>query len=143
MNIKLSMFSNINDSIKASIRITIAFILIFVLFLTYLYINTNFYATMGPLGSKFKGTNNLYVGIILLIIILSACIAIQVPSNLINLIVYGMIIGLIIFSIINIIIFMIFKTKVNVLLLSTLFGTIFTMLISILTYMISNKFNLY
>lgn len=142
MNIKLSMFSNLNDSIKASIRTLISFILIIVLFFTYLYMNK---------GTKYvyiknKGnvlTNNFYIGMILLFLLLSSIISIQIPSNILNLIFYSLFIGIIIFGTINILLYIIYNIKINTVLIGTLSGSIFTMLISILTYMISNKAKLY
>lgn len=146
MKINLAIFTNLTDSIKSSIRTIFAFIILIVLFYSYIKTNkNNFYIkNIKSLMNKSNITNkSFYIGILLILFLVSISISMQIPTNLINCIGYTLIIGILIFGSLNLLLLALFKLPYISVIYGTLVSVCILLITSISTYFISNEMIMY
>lgn len=132
MKTELIFFDSVNESMKGTTRGLIAFISLIVFdFIWFSLSSKTVYKTVTK-------TPNIYAAILVYLILCSA-IAVQLPNNYNEALVYGLLVGLVIYSIFNLTSFSIFNWPLSTAIVDTIVGTISCGVASSLIYLIYFK----
>lgn len=132
MKTELIFFDSVNESMKGTTRGLIAFISLIVFdFIWFSLSSKTVYKTITK-------TPNIYAAILVYLILCSA-IAVQLPNNYNEALVYGLLVGLVIYSVFNLTSFSIFNWPLSTAIVDTIVGTISCGVASSLIYLIYFK----
>ena len=132
MKTELVFFDSINESMKGTTRGLIAFISLIIF--DFIYISISYKTIYKTVTKK----PNIYAAILVYLILCSA-IAVQLPKNYYEALVYGLLVGFVVFSIFNLTSYSIFNWPFSTAIVDTLFGTINCGIAASLIYLIYFK----
>lgn len=132
MKTELVFFDSIKESMKGTTRGLIAFISLIIFDFIYISIS---YKTIYKTVTK---NPNIYAAILVYLILCSA-IAVQLPKNYYEALVYGLLVGFVVYSIFNLTSYSIFNWPLSTAIVDTLFGTINCGIAASLIYLIYFK----
>ncbi len=132
MKTELVFFDSINESIKGTTRGLIAFISLIIFdFMWFSISSKTIYKTVTK-------KPNIYAAILVYLILCSA-IAVQLPKNYYEALVYGLLVGFVVYSVFNLTSYSIFNWPLSTAIIDTFIGTINCGIAASLIYLIYFK----
>jgi uncharacterized membrane protein len=145
MKTELVFFDSLHQSKNGTFRGLVAFVLLLSISALWFYITYNaiYKSSMQSLNPNFRSIRS-WISYIIIYVLLCSALAVQLPSSCNNALVYGLLVGLVVFGITNFVFVSLMKDySITTAIIDTLFGIVMCGIVSLCVYYISKKVGWY